>query len=121
MPDLPRCAKLIQFDGANPRLPADRLRAYDGFKREVRELVSADADFARPALSMSDELLFASHNLAAPAHPVGKVRACAQRLRHGPAWQYARTVCASRNRIYILGRCSSQIVLDVLGGELCVS
>jgi len=70
VPDLPRCAKLIQFDGANPRLPADRLRAYDGFKREVRELVSADADFARTALSMSDELLFASHNLAAAVRAV---------------------------------------------------
>ena len=70
VPDLPRCAKLIQFDGANPRLPADRLRAYDGFKREVRELVRTDADFARTALSMSDELLFASHNLAAAVHAV---------------------------------------------------
>ena len=64
---------------------------------------------------------FVSPGAFAPAHPVGKVRACAQRLRHGPAWQYARTVCASRNRIYILGRCRSRVVLDVLGGELCVS
>ena len=65
VPALTRCAKVIQLDGAQPALPAARVRAYGEFARRVRALSATDPAFAHSQVYASDSFLFAAHNLAA--------------------------------------------------------
>lgn len=65
VPELPRCAKVIQFDGPQRALPAERVANYVEFKRRVRVLSATDPAFTGATVHESDRFLFASHNLAA--------------------------------------------------------
>ena len=65
VPNLPHCAKVIQFDGPQPALPDRRVRQYIEFKKRVRGLVATDRMFVSTEVHESDRFLFAAHNLAA--------------------------------------------------------
>jgi len=62
---LPRCPKLVQFDGPQPALPERRKSKYVEFKSRVRELSRSDPDFQPLVVSESSKFLFSAHNLAA--------------------------------------------------------
>ena len=62
---LPRCPKLVHFDGPQAALPTKRALAYDEFKRRVTALSTSHEDFQHTAVHASSKFLFSAHNLAA--------------------------------------------------------
>lgn len=62
---LPRCPKLVHFDGPQAALSHQRVQAYNEFKRRVTVLTAAHPDFEHTVVFSSISFLFSAHNLAA--------------------------------------------------------
>lgn len=70
VPELPRSAKLVQFDGPQRELSEQRIHDYGELERRVRSLAGRHPDFAATTVRRSSAFLFAAHNLAAAVEAV---------------------------------------------------